>query len=53
MFNSLKNTPAQVVHAMTETEKLVFKLEQLQKSRSRSGGTGPQFGRRSRLRSRG
>jgi hypothetical protein len=49
MFNSLKNTPAQVVRAMTETEKLVFKLEQLQKSRSRSRGVG----NRSRLRSRG
>ncbi len=49
MFNSLKNTPAQVVRAMTETEKLVFKLEQLQKSRSRTR----RVRNRSRLRSRG
>jgi len=49
MFNSLKNTPAQVVHAITETEKLVLRLEQLQKQRSRSRNVG----NRSRLRSRG
>ena len=49
MFNSLKNTPAQVVHAMTETENLVRRLDQLPKQRSRSRSRGS----RTRLRSRG